>query len=89
MTHFRKWHQKRIAKFRKPLTRYVFLDLATVKECIAGDKAINTLFDQTKEEILDHIITHASDENCMLEAPLIAGYLERIGDHVVDICRMG
>ncbi len=76
---------KTYSQVQKAIDSYVFLDLATVKECIAGDKAINTLFDQTKEEILDHIITYASDENYMLEVLLIAKYLERIGDHVVNI----
>lgn len=70
---------------QRAIDSYVFLDGRRVQECMRGDAVINELFDKTKAEILNHIIKHESDENYMLEVLLIAKYLERIGDHVVNI----
>lgn len=64
---------------------YVNLDLDKAKTCMAGDAEINALFDQTKKDIVSHIVEHATDESYVLEVAMIAKYLERIGDHVVNI----
>lgn len=64
---------------------YVNLDIEKAKACMNRDKEINMLFDQTKADIVSHIVEHASDESSALEVVMIAKYLERIGDHVVNI----
>lgn len=64
---------------------YVTLDLEKARVCMAGDAEINELFEQTKKDIVTHIVEHASDESSALEVVMIAKYLERIGDHVVNI----
>lgn len=70
---------------QRAVDSYVHLDPDKVRDCIAGDAAVNDLYEKAKSEILDHIIKHESDENYMLEVLMIAKYLERIGDHVVNI----
>ncbi len=70
---------------QRVIDSYVTLDLDKVKESIEGDKQVNELFEQAKSEILAHIINHESDETYALDVLLVAKYLERIGDHVVNI----
>lgn len=64
---------------------YVELDLDKVRRCMEGDAEIDALFEDTKRDITRHIIEHQSDETYALDALMIAKYLERIGDHVVNI----
>lgn len=52
---------------------------------VSGDKEINALFDDLKRDITTHIVNHMPDENSALDVLMIGKYLERIGDHVVNI----
>lgn len=64
---------------------YVDLDLVKPQSCIEGDKEVNALFEEAKQGITRHIIEHESDETYALDILMIAKYLERIGDHAVNI----
>lgn len=64
---------------------YVSLDLKKAQACMAGDEVIDSLFEETKRDITRHIIEHQDDETYVLDVMMIAKYLERIGDHVVNI----
>lgn len=64
---------------------YVHLNLKQAQACIEGDEVINDLFEETKRDITRHIIEHQDDETYVLDVMMIAKYLERIGDHVVNI----
>lgn len=64
---------------------YVDLDLDKARSCIEGDKEVNALFEEAKQSITRHIIEHESDETHALDVLMIAKYLERIGDHAVNI----
>lgn len=64
---------------------YVRLDLTKAEACIEQDAVINDLFDDTKRDITRHIVEHQDDEGYVLDVLMIAKYLERIGDHVVNI----
>ena len=46
---------------------------------------INTLFEDLKRDIANHIAQHLPDETSALDVLMIGKYLERIGDHVVNI----
>lgn len=64
---------------------YVDLDLDKAQLCIEGDKEVNALFEEAKWSITRHIIEHEPDETYVLDVLMIAKYLERIGDHAVNI----
>lgn len=64
---------------------YVDLDLDKAQSCIEGDKEVNALFEEAKRSITRHIIDQEPDETYALDVLMIAKYLERIGDHAVNI----
>lgn len=64
---------------------YLNLDIEKTQVVVSGDKEINALFDDLKRDITTHIINHMPDENSALDVLMIGKYLERIGDHVVNI----
>lgn len=64
---------------------YVDLDLDKAQLCIGGDNEVNALFEEAKRSITRHIIEHEPDETYALDVLMIAKYLERIGDHAVNI----
>lgn len=67
------------------IASYVALDLEKAQACAAGDQNVDVLFDETKREIMRHIIEHEPDETLALDLFMIAKYLERVGDHAVNI----
>lgn len=64
---------------------YLNLDLDKTQQTIARDEIINTLFEELKRDITNHIAQHLPDETSALDVLMIGKYLERIGDHVVNI----
>ena len=64
---------------------YLNLDIEKTRVVVSGDKEINALFDELKRDITAHIVNHVPDENSALDVLMIGKYLERIGDHVVNI----
>ena len=64
---------------------YIDLDLEKAQACIAGDDELNALFEEAKRSITQHIIEHEPDETYALDILMIAKYLERIGDHAVNV----
>lgn len=64
---------------------YLNLDIEKTQVVVSGDKEINALFDDLKRDITTHIVNHMPDENSALDVLMIGKYLERIGDHVVNI----
>lgn len=77
--------KKALQQVESVIDSYVKLDGEKAHLCVENDKEINQLFELTKKDILNHIIEHKDDEGSMLEVLMIAKYLERIGDHVVNI----
>lgn len=64
---------------------YISMDAEKAHSCIARDAAIDELFEDAKRSITRHIIEHQPDETYALDILMIAKYLERIGDHAVNV----
>lgn len=65
---------------------FVQNDLALAQEVIARDDVVDGYFAQVKEELIACLKSESSDADRALDAMMIAKYLERIGDHAVNIC---
>lgn len=65
---------------------FIDQDLELAEQVIHRDDELDSLFDQVKQDLID--ILKASPElsdNC-IDILMIAKYLERTGDHAVNIC---
>ena len=59
-------------------------DLEKAKQVIKGDDAIDALFDKVKLDLINMIKEETDPETC-IDLLMAAKYLERIGDHAVNI----
>lgn len=71
------------------VSAFVARDQKKANDVIASDDIIDKLFDKVKNDIVIHIKEDRSDAIESLDALMLAKYLERIGDHAVNIWRMG
>ena len=64
---------------------FVESDLQMAKEVMIYDDVVDQLFDEVKEELTALIRADSSSAGEALDWLMIAKYLERIGDHAVNI----
>lgn len=64
---------------------YVKRDTALAHKVIEMDDIVDDYFDQVKAELISKIAGEPADGKYALDLLMIAKYLERIGDHVVNI----
>lgn len=55
-------------------------------QVIASDDVVDELFNKVKNDIADRLKKDCADADDCIDVLLIAKYLERIGDHAVNIC---
>ena len=64
---------------------FVKRDIVLAREVIESDQVVDDLFTLVKQELLQDMKKHANLGIQLLDALMIAKYLERIGDHAVNI----
>ena len=64
---------------------YVKRDTALAQQVIEMDDIVDDYFDQVKAELISKIAGEPADGEYALDLLMIAKYLERIGDHAVNI----
>ena len=64
---------------------FVALDIAQAKDVIAYDDIVDELFVKIKSELVEQIARDSARGNACLDLLMIAKYLERIGDHAVNV----
>jgi phosphate transport system protein len=64
---------------------FVQADLAKAKNVILSDDIVDNLFIKVKGELIDFIAQDPGNGEISLDLLMIAKYLERIGDHAVNI----
>ena len=61
-------------------------DIDEAREVITSDDYVDDLFNQMKDEIVKHFKEESVNPDVLVDLLMIAKYMERIGDHAVNIC---
>ena len=64
---------------------YVQVDLSMAAQVIAKDDDCDAMFRKISGEIAQYIAAHPSDAETALDLFMISKYLERLGDHAVNV----
>lgn len=73
------------AMFREAIEAFVDGDAETAKMVAGSDDALDALFNQMKENMMEAIRTQTLDADRVVDNLMIAKYLEKVGDHAVNI----
>ena len=69
------------------VTAYVNKDLALARSVVQEDDIVDALFLNVKQELIERIALNKAEGEYILDLLMIAKYLERIGDHAVNIAQ--
>lgn len=83
--HFDHMIQETRSLLRQSIDAYIDSDLEEAKKTIDGDDVIDDLFNQVKEDLIEHLKKESKDGDACVDVLMIAKYLEKIGDHAVNI----
>ncbi|HWT73160.1 MAG TPA: phosphate signaling complex protein PhoU [Mobilitalea sp.] len=68
------------------VTAFTTLNIESAKEIIKKDDIVDDLFDKVKDEVATILRSSNEHVDQCVDILMIAKYLERIGDHAVNIC---
>ena len=71
---------------RQSVESFIKNDAALADEIIATDDEMDNLFDVVKDELVELIKANSNNADQAIAFMMIAKYLERIGDHAVNVC---
>jgi phosphate transport system protein len=71
---------------RGSVDAFIRSDADAARELIRRDDEVDSLFETVKNEIVDKLSASPDCANQAVDFLIIAKYLERIGDHAVNIC---
>ena len=74
-----------ITMLQKSIDSFVTGDISKAEDVIVYDDIVDDLFVKIKGELVQQIAQNASHGSACLDLLMIAKYLERIGDHAVNI----
>lgn len=83
--HIRLMTEETIQMLTDSITAYTEKDVPLAQEVIERDDVVDGLFDKVKEEIVAIILDGDTTRDRMVDYLMVAKYLERIGDHAVNI----
>ena len=66
---------------------YVKRDILLAEKVVGDDDTVDRYFDQVKNRLIEKIAQDPGDGEYALDLLMIAKYLERIGDHAVNIAQ--
>ena len=67
------------------VSAFVEMDVVKAQEVIDRDDVVDDYFNQVKEEMMESIRTQNPDADKVVDLLMIAKYLEKVGDHAVNI----
>ncbi len=71
---------------RDAVTAFTTMNVEMARELIKQDDIVDELFDKVKQEVANILRASSEQVDQCVDILMIAKYLERIGDHVVNIC---
>ena len=71
---------------RDAIEAFIAQDLDAAMEIIKRDDEVDSLFNQVKADVIELLKTSPSQADQGIDLLMIAKYLERIGDHAVNVC---
>lgn len=73
--------------FVNAVNAYIKGDMDTSKQVIADDDIVDGLFNKVKADIIEGLKTESSNADEYIDMMMLAKYLEKIGDHAVNIAK--
>lgn len=74
------------AMLRDAISAFIERDADKAKSIQVRDDIIDAFFDQVKGEVIEFLKTDSQKSDSAVDLLMIAKYLERIGDHAVNVC---
>lgn len=74
------------AMVRDAITAFIEKDVEAAQEIMARDDIIDAFFDKVKSEVVVLLKSDSDKSDSAVDLLMIAKYLERIGDHAVNVC---
>lgn len=71
--------------FREAVESFVEGDAETARMVIDSDDGVDLLFNQMKDKMMEAIRTQSLDADSVVDNLMIAKYLEKVGDHAVNV----
>ena len=71
---------------RCSIEAFIKQDLSIAKEIEKQDDVVDELFDKVKVDVVDLLKQSTEHIDQCIDLLMIAKYLERIGDHAVNVC---
>ncbi|MBS4770068.1 phosphate signaling complex protein PhoU [Carnobacteriaceae bacterium zg-ZUI240] len=68
------------------LSAYVTVDVDAARQIVLEDEKVDNYLTQIHHEVVEGIVENPSAAKGGVEYVLVAGYLERIGDYITNIC---
>lgn len=67
------------------INAFVDRNAESAQHVVAGDDTVDDLFNQVKNDVIAHLRSEAKDSDDCIDVMMFAKYLEKIGDHAVNI----
>lgn len=71
---------------RDSISAFISQDMEAAREIMARDDEVDDLFNKVKHDVVELLQTNPEASDQCIDFLMIAKYLERIGDHAVNVC---
>ena len=85
LEHINKMASETVLMLNWSIEAYIEKDKVKAEDVIAHDDIVDTLFDETKNDIIKLIQDKSEDGEEATDLLMVAKYFERIGDHATNI----
>ncbi len=86
LVHLKAMGELGVKMARESVESFIKNDAELADEIIAADDEMDELFDVVKKELVELIKANSDNADQAIAFMMIAKYLERIGDHAVNVC---